>query len=97
MKYVKTYEGVVTGSLGGREDVYPETKYVHYNSIESLAKDFGTKRGERYYKVEELNYREVEKQAKETLKALEEKDKQKQKEELLKEKKRIEEQLKRYE
>lgn len=55
MKYLKTYMGVTSGSYAGRDDGYPEMKYVLYNSIDELARDFGKQRDEKYYSVSELD------------------------------------------
>lgn len=55
MKYLKVYEGVVTNSFAGRDDGYPETKYTVYKDLTSLSKDFGNKKDERYFKLEELD------------------------------------------
>ena len=43
MKFLKVYTDVITGSMAGRDDGYPCTKYVVYNNIEQLAKNYGTK------------------------------------------------------
>ncbi len=36
---MKEYQGFVTGSIAGRDDGYPETKRLVFDSIESLAVD----------------------------------------------------------
>lgn len=54
VKYMKTWTGVITGSFAGREDGYPTTKETMYNSLEELARDYGTKPDEKYYKITEL-------------------------------------------
>lgn len=38
-KYLKTFMGVVTGSMAGRDDGYPEMKHRLYDSLEDLAAD----------------------------------------------------------
>lgn len=53
-KYLKTFEDVVTSSLGGRDDGYSETKYECHTSIESLSRGFGTKQDEKYYSLEPI-------------------------------------------
>lgn len=55
MKFLKTYTGVITDSLGGREDGYPCTKYVVYDNIEKLSKNYGTEPDEKYYNLEEID------------------------------------------
>jgi molecular chaperone DnaK (HSP70) len=55
MKYMKTWMGVTSGTMAGRDDGYPEMKYRHYNSIDELAKDFGKQSQEKYYLLSELD------------------------------------------
>lgn len=43
MKFLKVYTDVITGSMAGRDDGYPCTKYVVYNNIEQLAKNMALK------------------------------------------------------
>ena len=55
MKFLKTYTGVITNSLAGRDDGYPCTKYEVYSSIEQLSKNYDTKADEKYYSLEEID------------------------------------------
>lgn len=54
VKYMKTWTGVITGNFVGREDGYPTTKETMYDSLEKLAREYGTKPNERYYEITEL-------------------------------------------
>lgn len=49
MKYLKVWQGFVTGSMGGRDDGYPETKYKLIDSLEVLVDTFDEKA--EYYKL----------------------------------------------
>lgn len=60
-KYLKIWEGVITGSMAGRDDGFPETKYSVYNSLEDLSRGFRKNKDERYYKLERINDSELEK------------------------------------
>lgn len=68
MKYLKTYMGVTSGTLGGREDGFPEMKHVLYYDFNHLAKDYGKKKDEKYYKLTELNKTELENDVRNSLK-----------------------------
>lgn len=57
--YLKTFMGVTSGTLGGRDDGYPEQKMVLVNQ-EELSKDFGTKSKEVYFELRELSKDELE-------------------------------------
>lgn len=61
MRYLKKWEGVVTGSMAGRYDGYPETKYEYYDDIESLARSMGEHAGEEIYELHPVNYSELRK------------------------------------
>ena len=76
MKFLKIYTGVITGSLAGRDDGYPCTKYVIYNNIEELSKNHGTKTDEKYYSLEEIDPKKLAGQVALTKKELEEKRRQ---------------------
>ena len=58
MKYLKVWEGAVSGSLGGRDDGYPETKAELINSIEELVSSFD--RGATYFKLREIPLNDIE-------------------------------------
>ena len=60
MKYMKEYQGVITGSFAGRDDGQPETKRVFYNDLQSLAKEYGKHKGEKYYVLQPLLKEELE-------------------------------------
>lgn len=60
-KYLKIWEGIITGSIAGRDDGYPETKYSVYNSLEDLSISFGKFKDEKHYKLEKINDDELEK------------------------------------
>jgi len=38
-QYLKTWMGVTSGTLGGRDDGYPERKFRLFNDIDEMAKD----------------------------------------------------------
>lgn len=57
MKYLKVWEGAVSGSLGGRDDGYPETKAELINSIEELVSSFD--RGATYFKLREIPMEDI--------------------------------------
>ena len=59
MRYLKTYDGVITGSFMGRDDGYPETKYEFYDNIEDMAKSYGSERREQFFEVSRLNFLEI--------------------------------------
>lgn len=66
--FLKTWQGVTSGTLGGRDDGYPEIKYRVYDSVEQLARDYGTSRDEKYFILTPVDADEIEhkvKQAKE--------------------------------
>ena len=76
MKFLKVYTGVITDSLGGREDGYPCTKYEVYNNIEQLSKNYGTKANEKYYSLKEIDPEELANEVVSIKRELEEKGKQ---------------------
>jgi hypothetical protein len=49
LKYLKTYEGVTSGSPFGRDDGYAEMKLSTFSNIEGLEKFYGKHKGEQYY------------------------------------------------
>ena len=49
LKYLKTYEGLTSGTHMGRDDGYPETKVVTYTSIEGLENGYAKQKKEQYY------------------------------------------------
>jgi len=51
LKFLKTYSGFTSGTLGGRNDGYLETKYVTYDSFEKLVENYGSKSNECYYSL----------------------------------------------
>lgn len=55
MRYLKTYMGVITNSMGGRDDGYPEIKIRIYDSIEQLSKDYGKRPEEHHYELNEIS------------------------------------------
>lgn len=73
MKYLKIYEGIVEH---GRDWGYPEQKRVVYSSPESLARNYGTQKNERYFKLEELDPTELRQMVKQEKEKIEEKDKE---------------------
>lgn len=58
MKYLKVWEGVISGSLGGRDDGYPETEVELINSIEELVSSFD--RSATYFKLREIPLNDIE-------------------------------------
>lgn len=76
MKFLKMYTSVITGSIAGRDDGYPCTKYEVYNNIEELSKDYGTKSNEKYYNLEEIDPEKLANEVTLIKKELEEKRKQ---------------------
>ena len=65
-KFLKVWTGVISGSMGGREDGYPETEMAIV-SLDSLARGFGSKREEEYFLLEEMPLISVEKIAYEAM------------------------------
>lgn len=65
--YLKTWMGVISGSMAGRNDGYPEQKRRVYDNIEDLARDFGTKNDEKYYKLTEVDAKTLESEVIEAL------------------------------
>lgn len=59
-QYLKIWMGTTSGSYHGRDDGYPERKSRIYSSIGELAKQHGTQSNENYYKLEEVDYDEME-------------------------------------
>lgn len=55
MRYLKTWMGVVTGSMAGRYDGYPEEKHEFHDSISSLARSVGQHSGETIYEIREVD------------------------------------------
>jgi hypothetical protein len=53
-KYLKTYMGVISGSMAGRDDGYPEEKRVYYNDLAKLIADHGKHPEEKYYVLTEM-------------------------------------------
>ena len=76
MKFLKVYTDVITGSMAGRNDGYPCTKYVVYDNIEQLSKNHGTKADEKYYNLEEIDPENLANEVALIKKELEEKRKQ---------------------
>lgn len=66
-KVLKVWQGVTSGSYAGRDDGYAETKYQVYDSMRDLARDYGKKRNEKHYKLEEVNSKELEELVKSSL------------------------------
>lgn len=66
-KFLKLYEGVTSGTLGGRDDGFPETKHVVYDTIQPLALDFGKRKNEQYFILEPLAPEQLEHYVKEAL------------------------------
>lgn len=75
--YLKTWVGVIGGSLGSRNVGYPEEKKRIYPDIESLAKDFGTKNDEKYYKLTRVDEEVLKQQVIDALNSEKEKEKEK--------------------
>ena len=90
MKYLKTYTSVITDSIGGRDDGYLCTKHIVYGNIETLVKGYGTKEDEKYYKLETMDIKELEKE----IVTIKEKIEQNKQQEILKEKEKQYELLK---
>jgi len=94
MKYLKTYMGVTSGSMAGRDDGYPEMKFRHYDNFEDLAKDFGKCKDEKYYYLTEINNEELEKEVADKLEEQRVKAVEKQKNYINSQIERLQEQLK---
>ncbi|MNS48794.1 hypothetical protein D3C72_813770 [compost metagenome] len=58
-KYLKQYQGFTSGTPNGREDGFPETKSVVYTDIRDLAAAFGTRKDERYFRIQEADTEEL--------------------------------------
>lgn len=65
LKLLKVWEAPITGSLGGRDDGYMETKYALL-SIDTIAKNFKKNNSARYFRIEEMSSGEIEKIVNET-------------------------------
>lgn len=59
--YLKQYMGVTSGTMGGRDDGYPEVKHRVYHSIEELA-DAPTVEDEEIFVCEPVNGSDIAKQ-----------------------------------
>lgn len=70
-KFLKLYEGVTSGTFMGREDGYPETKYVVYSDIRLLARDFGKQKDERYFVLVPMSAEQLDYNVKQELAAIE--------------------------
>lgn len=57
MKYLKTWMGVVSGSLGGRDDGYPERKLMIVDNVGNLVDTYDPEA--EYYKLEKVDVSEV--------------------------------------
>ena len=57
MKYLKVWEGAVSGSLGGRDDGYPETKTQVINNIEELISSYDG--DATYFKLREIPLKDI--------------------------------------
>lgn len=60
-KYLKTWTGLTTGTLAGRDDGHPITKYKFFNSFDDLLKTHGSDPDEKYFKLVDIQ-NEVEKE-----------------------------------
>lgn len=58
-KYLKVWQGEITGSFAGRYDGFFEEKYQIYDSIESLATEFGRHSGEEYYELKAVSNSDI--------------------------------------
>lgn len=67
MKYMKTWMGVTSGTMAGRDDGYPERKYRHYDSIDELARDFGKQKDEKYFELKPLRTEDLQNEIVKTL------------------------------
>ena len=43
MKYLKTWMGVVSGSMGGRDDGYPQRKFAVVDTLDELVRTYDPK------------------------------------------------------
>lgn len=77
--YLKTFMSVTSGTLGGRDDGYPEQKMVLVNQ-EELSKNFGTTRKEVYFELRELSKDELEEIVLPTLERIKQEEVEKKKE-----------------
>lgn len=53
MKYLKTWMGVTSGSMGGRGDGYPERKSIIIEDLDTLVSTYEEKA--EYYKLEPVD------------------------------------------
>ena len=68
-RYLKQYEGVTSGSFAGRDDGYPETKFMTFSDVVSLSKDYGKRKDEQYFKLVPIAKEELEKEVAQSLEA----------------------------
>lgn len=59
-RYLKVWDGHVTGSFMGRDDGHPKEQIVIYDSIDRVARNYGLHTNEKYYTLGEVNYKELE-------------------------------------
>lgn len=50
-KYLKMWTGRTTGTIAGRDDGYPTTKYIVFNSFEDMLETYGGSPDESYYEL----------------------------------------------
>ena len=53
MKYLKTWMGVVSGSIGGRNDGYPERKFAVVDTLDELVRTYNPKA--EYFRLEPVD------------------------------------------
>ena len=53
MKYLKTWMGVVSGSMGGRDDGYPERKFALVDTLDELVRTYDKKA--EYFRLEPVD------------------------------------------
>lgn len=54
MKILKVYTGITSGTLGGRDDGHPVTKYKLYNSVDDLVNVYNIHHNEQYFELKEI-------------------------------------------
>jgi hypothetical protein len=93
LKYLKTYEGVTSGTHMGRDDGYPETKVVTYTNIEDLEKGYAKQKKEQYYILVPMDDAKLAEELKDARLKKEQHAKIKRREDILEEIERLEHEL----
>lgn len=90
MQYLKIYDDVIES---GRDMGYPCTEERIYSNIDDLARDYGTKKNERYYELTPVDYGKLRKAVEDSKKAQNKKEKEEERKRKLKEYNKLKKEL----